>query len=133
MHSHSPSPVPPQPHALPDAHARLEAFLMFLRTQFGDDAVTLLSSTPSAADDSDSGIDEGEDDTQKSGRRRRAEQERLHRLGVPVAGVAVRVDNKLEARVWLEDLEVECANRVFADRVRAVVERACEVTAPLWG
>lgn len=37
------------------------------------------------------------------------------------------------AKVWLEDLEVESANRVFGERVRAVVERAVEVTAPLWG
>jgi cleavage and polyadenylation specificity factor subunit 3 len=33
----------------------------------------------------------------------------------------------------LEDLEVESSHKVFADRVRAVVERAIEVTAPLWG
>jgi cleavage and polyadenylation specificity factor subunit 3 len=39
----------------------------------------------------------------------------------------------MEAAVWLEDLEVECKNKVFADRVRAVVERAVEVAAPLWG
>jgi cleavage and polyadenylation specificity factor subunit 3 len=46
--------------------------------------------------------------------------------------VRIKVD-KMEARVWLEGLEVECGNRVFADRVRAVVERAVEVGAPLWG
>ena len=32
-----------------------------------------------------------------------------------------------------EDLEEESNNMIFADRVRAVVERAVEVTAPLWG
>ena len=47
-------------------------------------------------------------------------------------GVQITVD-KMQATVWLEDLEVECNNKVFADRVRAVVERAVEVTAPLWG
>ena len=65
-------------------------------------------------------------------RRRQAELSRLHRLGIPVPGVTIKVD-KMEALVWLEDLEVECGNKVFADRVRAVVERAVEVTAPLWG
>lgn len=64
--------------------------------------------------------------------RQQAELERLHRLGIPVPGVFIKVD-KMEAKVWLEDLEVECGNKVFADRVRAVVERAVEVTAPLWG
>jgi cleavage and polyadenylation specificity factor subunit 3 len=48
-----------------------------------------------------------------------------------VPGVAIKVD-KMAATVWLEDLAVECGNRVFADRVRAVVERAAEITAPLW-
>ncbi|KAL2139314.1 hypothetical protein VTI28DRAFT_5351 [Corynascus sepedonium] len=72
----------------------------------------------------------GEDDREEQWRQ--AELARLHRLGVPVPGVRIKVD-KMEASVWLEGLEVECSNRVFADRVRAVVERAVEVTAPLWG
>ncbi|CAK7270945.1 endoribonuclease ysh1 [Sporothrix epigloea] len=61
----------------------------------------------------------------------RRELERLHAAGIPVPGVLVKVD-KMEAKVWLDDLEIECAQRVFADRVRAVVERAVEVAAPLW-
>ncbi|KAL2255012.1 hypothetical protein VTK26DRAFT_4355 [Humicola hyalothermophila] len=69
---------------------------------------------------------------QEEEERRRAELARLHKLGIPVPGVGIKVD-KMEARVWLEGLEVESANRVFADRVRAVVERAVEVAAPLWG
>ncbi|UNI20163.1 endoribonuclease ysh1 [Purpureocillium takamizusanense] len=63
--------------------------------------------------------------------RRSREIQRLHKLGIPVPGVRIKVD-KMEATVWLEDLEVECNNKVFADRVRAVMERAVEVTAPLW-
>jgi len=63
--------------------------------------------------------------------RRSKEIQRLHKLGIPVPGVRIKVD-KMEATVWLEDLEVECNNKVFADRVRAVMERAVEVTAPLW-
>ncbi|KAK4087241.1 hypothetical protein Purlil1_8316 [Purpureocillium lilacinum] len=63
--------------------------------------------------------------------RRSKEIQRLHKLGIPVPGVRIKVD-KMVATVWLEDLEVECNNKVFADRVRAVMERAVEVTAPLW-
>ncbi|OPB39870.1 Endoribonuclease YSH1 [Trichoderma guizhouense] len=64
--------------------------------------------------------------------RQHKEIARLHKIGIPVPGISIKVD-KMTATVWLEDLEVECNNKVFADRVRAVVERAVEVTAPLWG
>ena len=78
-------------------------------------------------------VSEDEEDGAKAlAARQAAELDRLHRLGIPVPGVLIKVD-KMEARVWLEDLEIECAQKVFADRVRAVVERAVEVTAPLWG
>jgi cleavage and polyadenylation specificity factor subunit 3 len=84
---------------------------MFLEAQFGADNLTPIA-TPKDGDDEE-------------------EIQRLHKLGIPVPGVEIKVD-KMVARVWLEDLEVECGNRVFGDRVRAVVERAVEVTAPLW-
>ena len=71
-------------------------------------------------------------DTDKEDPRRAAELERLHKKGIPVPGVDIRCD-RMAARVWLEDLEVESQHKVFADRVRAVVERACETVAPLWG
>lgn len=63
-----------------------------------------------------------------------AEEElaRLHAIGIPVPGVEIRVDKHV-ARVWLETLEVECESGVLRDRVRAVVERAVETVAPLWG
>ncbi|EHK15851.1 uncharacterized protein TRIVIDRAFT_65314 [Trichoderma virens Gv29-8] len=64
--------------------------------------------------------------------RQHKEITRLHKIGIPVPGISIKVD-KMTATIWLEDLEVECNNKVFADRVRAVVERAVEVTAPLWG
>ncbi|KAK8094161.1 endoribonuclease YSH1 [Apiospora hydei] len=76
--------------------------------------------------------DDGEEEEKLLQARQQAEVERLHKIGIPVPGVTIKVD-KMVATVWLEDLEVECPNRVFADRVRAVVERAAEVTAPLWG
>ena len=59
------------------------------------------------------------------------EMERLHSMGIPVPGVEIKVDKHV-AKVWLETLEVECANGVLRDRVKAVVERAVETVAPLW-
>jgi cleavage and polyadenylation specificity factor subunit 3 len=56
---------------------------------------------------------------------------RLHAAGLYVPGVEIRADRYV-ARVWLETLEVECASGVFGQRVKAVVERAAEVVAPLW-
>ena len=113
---------------------------MFLEAQFGAENLTpiaiprypssgLPSSSPSAikADDEEgSEEDEAEREAIQS-----QEIERLHKFGIPVPGVEIKVD-KMVAKVWLEDLEVECVNRVFGDRVRAVVERAVEITAPLW-
>ncbi|KAM0253848.1 hypothetical protein ACHAQJ_007132 [Trichoderma viride] len=81
----------------------------------------------------DMDVDEDEDEAkQQLQERQHKEIARLHKLGIPVPGVSIKVD-KMIATVWLEDLDVECNNKVFADRVRAVVERAVEVTAPLWG
>lgn len=56
---------------------------------------------------------------------------RLQALGIPVPGIEIRVDKNV-VRVWLEDLEVECANAVLRDRVRVVVERAVETVAGMW-
>ncbi|ROT43238.1 Metallo-hydrolase/oxidoreductase [Sodiomyces alkalinus F11] len=69
---------------------------------------------------------------EKLERRRRAELDRLHKMGIPVPGIRIKVD-KMEATVWLEDLEIECSHKAFADRVSRVCERAAEITAPLWG
>lgn len=60
------------------------------------------------------------------------ELERLHSIGIPVPGVEITVDKHV-AKVWLETLEVECAYGVLRDRIKAVVERAVETVAPLWG
>ncbi|KAK4133105.1 hypothetical protein BT67DRAFT_443045 [Trichocladium antarcticum] len=158
-HSHTHSPPPDSTLTLPtrNLHAhlspteRLERLMMFLEAQFGSDNVAPIADpklppTPpppskkaddgaTAAMDVSEDEDEDEQPSDEEARRadrRLAELARLHRLGIPVPGLVIRVD-KMEARVWLEGLEVECGNRVFADRVRAVVERAVEVTAPLWG
>lgn len=61
-----------------------------------------------------------------------AELERLHSIGIPVPGVEITVDQYV-AKVWLETLEVECGWPLLRDRVKAVVERAVETVAPLWG
>ena len=60
------------------------------------------------------------------------EMERLHSIGIPVPGVEIRVDKQV-VKVWLETLEVECGSNVLKERVKAVVERAVETAAPLWG
>lgn len=60
-----------------------------------------------------------------------AELDRLHALGIPIPGLEIKVDKHV-ARVWLETLEVDCANAVLRDRVRVVVERAVETVAGLW-
>lgn len=90
------------------------------------------SNPPQQSDDEDEDIDDEAGNTLDEEELKRVELERLHKAGIPVPGIEIKVD-KMVAKVWLEDLEVECANRVFGDRVKAVVERAVEVVAPLWG
>lgn len=140
------------PHANLTPQDRLDRLFMFLEAQFGADAVSPIEvpKLPKAVAASEKtegvkaeeemvgvkrgnevGKGEGDDQLEE---RQRAELERLHKMGIPVPGVLISIDGgKMKATVWLENLEVECANKVFADRVRAVVERAVEVIAPLWG
>lgn len=139
-HEHSHALPEANPHAKPSPSERLERLLWFLEAQFGADNVAPVETPklPPAVDK-----DEGDDDAMATSddeesaaemeEKRSKEIERLHKIGIPVPGVSIKVDSKLSATIWLEDLEVECSNKVFADRVRAVVERAVEVTAPLWG
>lgn len=113
---------------------------MFLEAQFGPENLqpikfprvpqrkAIAPASPSTIKDGEDDASEGSEDEEIL---QREELERLHKIGIPVPGVEIKVD-KMVAKVWLEDLEVECTNRVFGDRVRAVVERAVEVTAPLW-
>ena len=150
-------------HAKLTPEDRLERLMMFLEAQFGADNVAPIaepklpplspkkrdskrklltdgekqeeSSEHGDGEDMDAYMDVSEDEEEAERRlkeRQQAELARLHRLGIPVPGISIKVD-KLSATVWLEDLEVECSNRILNDRVRAVVERAVEVTAPLWG
>jgi cleavage and polyadenylation specificity factor subunit 3 len=61
----------------------------------------------------------------------KVELKRLHNLGIPVPGIEIRFD-KYVAKVWLEDLEVECASNPLRARVKAVVERGVETVSGLW-
>ncbi|KAI3319083.1 cleavage and polyadenylation specifity factor [Xylariaceae sp. AK1471] len=128
---------------------KLERLFLFLEAQFGADAVAPVATPklpPFTRDkkpkkvgvgdgaDSDASMELSDDEEEEERLlelRQKAELERLHKIGIPVPGVIITVD-KMVATVWLEDLEVECNQKVFADRVKAVVERAVEVTAPLW-
>lgn len=60
----------------------------------------------------------------------KAELKRLHSIGIPVPGIRIKFD-KYEAKVWLEDLEVECASAALRARVKAVVERGVETVSGL--
>lgn len=131
-------------HANITAEERLERLFMFLEAQFGADNVSpiaepKLPAVPkivtknhgAAEEEEDTKMEEDEDEAQVEARKK-AELERLHRAGIPVPGIAIKVD-KMSAKVWLEDLEVECGHKAFGDRVRSVVERAVETIAPLTG
>ncbi|KAI1095354.1 beta-lactamase-like protein [Rostrohypoxylon terebratum] len=138
------------PHANLTPAERLERLFLFLEAQFGADALTPVATPklpplikdkkPKNSDDDDDAAsdtsmelsDDGEEEERLQELRQQTELERLHKIGIPVPGVTIKVD-KMVATVWLEDLEVECNHKAFADRVKAVVERAVEVTAPLWG
>lgn len=138
-HSHDTTVLDPNtaknPHANISPADRLERLLWFLEAQFGEDNVSPIETprlTTTAQNGEEKQNGDGEEDAEELAQRQKKELERLHKIGIPVPGVAITVD-KMAAKVWLEDLEVECSNKVFADRVKAVVERAVEVTAPLWG
>ena len=115
---------------------------MFLEAQFGADNVSPIelpkiqsqpALTKSLKEEKD-GEDASEASDEEEGQlelSQRKEIKRLHKIGIPVPGVEIRVGN-MAAKVWLEDLEIECPSRVLAERVRAVVDRAVEVSAPLW-
>ncbi|KAK4180732.1 beta-lactamase-like protein [Triangularia setosa] len=149
-HSHSFDLPVRNLHSNLSATERLERLMLFLEAQFGADNVSpipdpklppvpppqqKIKSSEGDDEEADASMDVSEDEEHEAtqlAQRRDAELARLHKLGLPVPGIKIKVD-KMEAKVWLEGLEIECGNKVFGDRVRAVVERAVEVTAPLWG
>ncbi|PSR83234.1 beta-lactamase-like protein [Coniella lustricola] len=159
-HSHDHSDPAEHGYSLPtrNLHAnitpeeRLERLFMFLEAQFGADNVSPVTEPKLPAiteqieakkeedtKEQDTKMEDGVDDELKKEAddgeakleaRKHAELERLHRIGIPVPGVVIKVD-KMTATIWLEDLEVESNHKAFGDRVRSVVERAVETIAPL--
>jgi len=120
-------------HAHISPSERLSRLCMFLEAQFGEDAITPISRPKLNVSEVDD-VDTSEDPIAAEKVRAQLEMvelERLHKAGIPVPGLEIKVD-KIVAKVWLETLEVECGMRSMADRIRAVVERAVEVVAPLW-
>ncbi|KAL4809336.1 beta-lactamase-like protein [Aspergillus unguis] len=143
------------PHAAQDPEERLDRLLMMLEAQFGSEIAPIErprlptteskitngtgtgtpikaepdseQATPSESKD----IEAQELDPAAIAKLEAAELARLQALGIPVPGLEIKVDKHV-ARVWLEDLEVECANAVLRDRVRVVIERAVETIASMW-
>lgn len=116
------------PFANVDGEERLQRLFMFLEAQFGEEAITPISQPKLAA--TEDGMKEDGMDADEVAQEK--ELARLHGLGIPVPGLEIRVD-KMVCRVWLERLEVEGLNKSLKDRVTAVVGRAVETVAPLWG
>lgn len=143
-HSHSHDLPAVNPHTHLSGTERLERLFMFLEAQFGADNVspielpkskpkpeitgTLKEEKEKEAPSDSSGEEEDENQVQVN---QRKEIERLHKIGIPVPGVEIR-SGPISAKIWLENLEIECPSQVFSNRVRSVVERAVEVSAPLW-
>jgi cleavage and polyadenylation specificity factor subunit 3 len=142
-HSHDADGGRRNPHADLTPEDRFSRLCMFLEAQFGPEITPItkpkLSTRALEARKKETGpdgvklesteSDEGEEDLADL---EAEELERLHSMGIPVPGVEIKVDKHV-ARVWLETLEVECGYQVLKDRVKAVVERAVETVAPLWG
>ncbi|KAH5405722.1 hypothetical protein HBI23_090200 [Parastagonospora nodorum] len=126
----------PHPHRTPDPATRLARLCLFLEAQFGAESVSPIhlprtsTSTPISSPSSFS-IAASPEITQDLSPEDKAELKRLHGLGIPVPGIEIRFD-KYVAKVWLEDLEVECASNPLRARVKAVVERGVETVSGLW-
>jgi cleavage and polyadenylation specificity factor subunit 3 len=122
-------------HARLSPEDRFSRLCMFLEEQFGSGispiekprAVSGVIKAPTQPDE----VKSEEDDDDDIEELEAEERARLAALGIPVPGLEIKVDKHV-AKIWLENLEIECANGVLRDRVRAVVERAVETIAPLW-
>jgi len=122
------------PHSTPDPSTRLERLFLFLEAQFGEDAVspiTLPRNSISFDNLSPPTFTVAASPTPAISPEDKAELKRLHSLGIPVPGIEIKFD-KYVAKVWLEDLEVECKSQALRARVKAVVERGVETVSGLW-
>lgn len=136
-HHHDEEEIPalPNPHSNISVDERLDRLLMMLEAQFGSEISPI--EKPRVPTDLAVGNTDGKEIKAEDINEERiadiesAELERLQALGIPIPGLEIKVDKHV-ARVWLENLEVECSNPVLRDRVRIVVERAVETVAGLW-
>lgn len=126
-------------HAKISSQDRFSRLCMFLEEQFGDSISPIETprmrsqgdhEAPSLADDAAKKEELSDDEADSEGAEA-AERARLAALGIPVPGLEIHFDKHV-AKLWLENLDVECANGVLRDRVKAVIERAVETIAPLW-
>jgi cleavage and polyadenylation specificity factor subunit 3 len=119
-------------HANLSPEERFNRLCMFLEEQFGEN-VTPIEQPRSGPSPEEFGKDQVKDEEVESDGETQdlAGRARLAALGIPVPGLEIKVDKHV-ARLWLEDLEVECAQKVLKERIMAVVERAVETVAPLW-
>ncbi|KAF2683762.1 hypothetical protein K458DRAFT_389688 [Lentithecium fluviatile CBS 122367] len=147
----------PNPHCTPDPSTRLSRLFLFLEAQFGADAVSPIqyprnssslppldagagkTQQPSPPADAPANVfsvatspmvDDSSNKLKLSAVDK-TEIKRLNHLGIPVPGIEIRFD-KYAARVWLEDMDVECASGPLKARVKAVVERGVETVSGLW-
>ncbi|CAO2652521.1 Nn.00g008040.m01.CDS01 [Neocucurbitaria sp. VM-36] len=127
----------PHPHHTTDPSTRLARLFLFLEAQFGEDAVRPItlprnstSTSTSTSTSNDTNGTQASDDSSLSPADKQ-ELKRLHNLGIPVPGIEIKFD-KWVAKVWLEDLDVECGNNALRARVKAVVERGVETVSGLW-
>ena len=118
-----------------DRFARL---CMFLEEQFGDNITPIERPRIRHLTENNENVKsemkqetDSEDDEEDLESQEAAERARLAAMGIPVPGLEIKVDKYL-ARLWLENLDIECGNSVLRDRIKAVVERAVETVAPLW-
>lgn len=136
-HHHDEEDIPalPNPHSNISVDERLDRLLMMLEAQFGSEISPIEKPrvpTDLAVGNTDGNEIKAEDiNEERIADIESAELERLQALGIPIPGLEIKVDKHV-ARVWLENLEVECSNPVLRDRVRIVVERAVETVAGLW-
>ena len=124
--------------SLPNLHhhvspqERVARLLMMLEAQFGGDNIGPIERPRVPTDLALGPQTDGEEiNDERFSDIEAAELNRLITMGLPVPGIEVKVDKHV-ARVWLEDLEVECSNAVLRDRIRVVVEHAIETATGLW-
>ena len=114
---------------------RFSRLCMFLEEQFGENINPIeIPRVHHLAVDNKEEIDSDEDEADVEARNAEliaSERARLASLGIPVPGLEIKVD-KVTARLWLDDLTLDCPNKVWRERILAVVERAVETVAPLW-